>query len=104
MRLITNLRAQTVSATTAVIRGGKLARPANVQVDQKLLQQRNQQVLEAAKSKTRTGGRTSDYIRTNKFVILAVTVILTNVFLSFKPEHLKRPEILARNRLELIKN
>lgn len=43
------------------------------------------------------------YLRQNKFLLFAVTVLLTNFLLSFKPEHLKRPEVLARNRLSAAK-
>lgn len=39
------------------------------------------------------------FLQKNKFLLFAVTVLLTNFLLSFKPEHLKRPEVLARNRL-----
>jgi hypothetical protein len=41
-----------------------------------------------------------NFVRNNKIVVLGLTFLIVNIVLSFQPDHLKRPEILARNRLE----
>jgi hypothetical protein len=39
-------------------------------------------------------------IKNNKILTFAAIFVTINLILSFQPLHLKRPEILARNRLE----
>ncbi len=42
----------------------------------------------------------STLIKNNKILTFALIFVTINLILSFQPEHLKRPDILARNRLE----
>lgn len=42
----------------------------------------------------------AELIRNNKIGFFVLTFVITNFLFLFKPQHLSRPEILARNRLQ----
>lgn len=71
----------------------------SININQTIAANRSKQVVSTDKAKTKSSFKTFEFARKNKFAILAVTFLFSNLILSFKPEHIKRPEVLARNRL-----
>lgn len=53
-----------------------------------------------SKTQTQKDERIFSLIRNNKIAFFIITFAITNLLLSFKPNHKSRPDILARNRLE----
>lgn len=59
----------------------------------------NQALKKQAKQK-KLNNSFVEIIRNNKIGVFVLTFVITNFLFLFKPQHLSRPEILARNRLQ----